>query len=38
VKINSVTVYAVMEGAKTPAEAEFAVQWIRLAKDSLAAE
>ncbi|MGE5532410.1 MAG: hypothetical protein ACM3VW_09870, partial [Bacteroidota bacterium] len=38
VKINSVTVYAVMEGAKTPADTDFSVQWIRLAKDSLHAK
>lgn len=30
VKVNSLTVYAVMEGAKTPAETEFSVQWIRV--------
>lgn len=35
VKINSVTVYAVIEGAKTPASADFSMQWIRLTKDSL---
>ena len=38
VTVKAVTVYAVMEGAKTPADTEFAVQWIRLAKDSLAAK
>lgn len=37
VKLNRLTVYAVMEGAKTPADAEFSVQSIRLTKDSLAA-
>lgn len=30
VKINSLTVYAVMEGAKTPADTDFSVQWIRV--------
>jgi hypothetical protein len=35
VKITNVTVYAVMEGAKTPATTDFTLQWIRLTKDSL---
>lgn len=35
VKLNSVTVYAVMEGGKTPAETEFAVRWVRVGKDLL---
>ncbi|MHB8993918.1 MAG: DUF4838 domain-containing protein [Armatimonadota bacterium] len=38
VKINSVTIYAVMEGGKTPADTDFSMQWIRLAKDSLHAK
>ena len=30
VKLKSVTVYAVMEGAKTPADTEFSVEWVRV--------
>jgi hypothetical protein len=36
--IKAVTAYAVMAGAKSPADAEFAVLWIRPARDSLAAK
>ncbi len=38
VTVHSVTVYAVMEGAKTPAKTDFSLQSIRLTNSSLAAE
>jgi len=33
--LKSVTVYGVVEGAKTPLECDFSVQWIRLCRDTL---